>query len=154
MWPIVCKLSKFVTYSRKATHLKYGVNTTLCREDEFEITQSQTVNVASISNGVVLYSDEGKRLIVFISSNSVINVFIIFLLYSDYIQWHRRPLSIIGLSFLLAEILLEKHSTILKTSSLCFWSCYTSYLSVKIPFPSFCVWANDAKEECFLWCSL
>ncbi|KAK4830860.1 hypothetical protein QYF61_013789 [Mycteria americana] len=47
--------------SRKGTHLKYGVNTTLCREAEFEITQrSQNINVTSGSNGIVLYSEEDK----------------------------------------------------------------------------------------------
>ncbi|KAK2533056.1 Flt3 [Columba livia] len=46
--------------SRKGTHLKYGVNTTLYREDEFEITQSQNMNVTSRSNGIVLYSEEDK----------------------------------------------------------------------------------------------
>ncbi|PKU46544.1 receptor-type tyrosine-protein kinase hypothetical protein [Limosa lapponica baueri] len=57
--------------SRKGTRLKYGVNTTLCREDEFEITQRQNMNVASGSNGIVLYSEEGKNLIAVTSSNSV-----------------------------------------------------------------------------------
>ncbi|XP_064906924.1 receptor-type tyrosine-protein kinase FLT3 isoform X4 [Columba livia] len=46
--------------SRKGTHLKYGVNTTLYREDEFEITQSQNMHVTSRSNGIVLYSEEDK----------------------------------------------------------------------------------------------
>ncbi|XP_054670191.1 receptor-type tyrosine-protein kinase FLT3 isoform X2 [Grus americana] len=47
--------------SRKGTHLKYGVNTTVCREDEFEITQSrQSMNVTSGSNGIVLCSEEDK----------------------------------------------------------------------------------------------
>lgn len=62
------------------------MNTTLYREDEFEIAQSQNMNVTSRSNGIVLYSEEGRRLIAFISSNSAINVFTTFLLYSDYIQ--------------------------------------------------------------------
>ncbi|KFQ76709.1 Receptor-type tyrosine-protein kinase FLT3, partial [Phaethon lepturus] len=39
------------------------------REDEFEITQShQNMNVTFGSNGIVLYSEEGKRLIAFISN--------------------------------------------------------------------------------------
>ncbi|XP_064297165.1 receptor-type tyrosine-protein kinase FLT3 [Phalacrocorax carbo] len=47
--------------SRKGTHLKYNVNMTVCREDEFEITQrSQNINVTSVSNGTVLYSEEDK----------------------------------------------------------------------------------------------
>ncbi|KAM6140963.1 LOW QUALITY PROTEIN: receptor-type tyrosine-protein kinase FLT3 [Pterocles gutturalis] len=47
--------------SRKGSHLKYGVNTTLWREDEFEITQSQNMNMTeSGSNGIVLCSEEEK----------------------------------------------------------------------------------------------
>ncbi|XP_069739238.1 receptor-type tyrosine-protein kinase FLT3 [Phaenicophaeus curvirostris] len=47
--------------SRKGTHLTCGVNMTLCREDEFEITQgSQNTNVTYGSNGVVLNSEEDK----------------------------------------------------------------------------------------------
>ncbi|KAJ7409594.1 receptor-type tyrosine-protein kinase FLT3 [Willisornis vidua] len=47
--------------SRMGTHLKYSVNTTLCREDEFEITQrSQKINVTPESNGIVLFSEEDK----------------------------------------------------------------------------------------------
>ncbi|NXS09517.1 FLT3 kinase, partial [Neodrepanis coruscans] len=51
-------------------------------EDEFEITQrSQNVNMTPGSNGSVLFSEGGKRLI-FISSNSVIIVLIVLLIYS------------------------------------------------------------------------
>ncbi|XP_071409467.1 receptor-type tyrosine-protein kinase FLT3 isoform X2 [Pithys albifrons albifrons] len=47
--------------SRMGTTLKYSVNTTLCREDEFEITQrSQKINVTPESNGIVLFSEEDK----------------------------------------------------------------------------------------------
>lgn len=60
------------------TYLKYGVNTTLCREDEFETTQrSQNISVIPGSNGTVLFSEEGKRLIDYIFSNAVIMVFIV-----------------------------------------------------------------------------
>jgi len=55
------------------------VNTILGRE--FEMTQiGQNVNVTSGSNGIALYSEEGKRLIASISSNSVIIVFLILLI--------------------------------------------------------------------------
>ncbi|XP_027758831.1 receptor-type tyrosine-protein kinase FLT3 [Empidonax traillii] len=47
--------------SRMGTHLKYGVNTTLYREDESEIMQrSQNINVTPGSNGMVLFSEEDK----------------------------------------------------------------------------------------------
>ncbi|NXE20920.1 FLT3 kinase, partial [Ardeotis kori] len=63
--------------------------------------------MTSESNGIVLYSEEGKRLVAFTSSNSVIILFIMLL-----------PLSIICLSSLLAQILLEKDSTMLKIRGL------------------------------------
>ncbi|NXI53802.1 FLT3 kinase, partial [Chloroceryle aenea] len=48
-----------VSGNLKGTQLKYSVNMTLCREDEFKITQkSQNMNVISGSNGTVLYSEE------------------------------------------------------------------------------------------------
>lgn len=63
------------------THLKYSVNTTLCREDDLEATQrSQNINVTLDSNGIVLFSEEGKRLTDYLFSNSVIIVFIVFLI--------------------------------------------------------------------------
>ncbi|NXP51957.1 FLT3 kinase, partial [Heliornis fulica] len=66
-------------------------------EDEFEITQrSQNMNVTSGSNGIMLYSEE------------------------DCIQSHRRPLSVVCLSFLLRDSLLEKDSTTLQTKHLYF----------------------------------
>ncbi|NXE95456.1 FLT3 kinase, partial [Menura novaehollandiae] len=47
------------------------------KQDEFEITQrSQNINVTPGSNGAVLFSEEGKRLIDYIFSHSVIIVFI------------------------------------------------------------------------------
>ncbi|XP_009684817.2 receptor-type tyrosine-protein kinase FLT3 [Struthio camelus] len=47
--------------SRKGTVLKYGVNMTLCREDDFGSLQpSQSINVASESSGIVLYSEEDE----------------------------------------------------------------------------------------------
>ncbi|NXB24655.1 FLT3 kinase, partial [Rhagologus leucostigma] len=43
------------------THLKYGVNTTLSREDEFEITQrSQNINVTPGAKRTVLFSEEDR----------------------------------------------------------------------------------------------
>ncbi|NXM73274.1 FLT3 kinase, partial [Serilophus lunatus] len=48
-------------YVRMGTHLKYDVNTTLCREDEFEIMKSsQNINMTHGSNGIVLFSEEGS----------------------------------------------------------------------------------------------
>lgn len=79
MWSTVSNLWKCVTHSRKGTHLKYGVNTTLCREDEFEIAQNQNMNVASGSKGIVLYSEEGENLVAVISSN--FNCYYYFYLY-------------------------------------------------------------------------
>lgn len=79
MWSTVYNFWKCVTHSRKGTHLNHGVNMTLCRDDEFEITQSQNMNVTSGSKRIVLYSEEGKKLTGFVSSNSVITVFIILL---------------------------------------------------------------------------
>ncbi|NXO72049.1 FLT3 kinase, partial [Phainopepla nitens] len=50
------------------------------KEDEFETTQrSQNINVTAGSNGIVLFSEGGKRLIDYIFSNAVIIVFIILL---------------------------------------------------------------------------
>ncbi|XP_061313549.1 receptor-type tyrosine-protein kinase FLT3 isoform X1 [Pezoporus flaviventris] len=46
--------------SRKGTHLKYNVNAAVWREDEFEVTQSQNINMASGSNGIVLPSEEDE----------------------------------------------------------------------------------------------
>ncbi|XP_061230368.1 receptor-type tyrosine-protein kinase FLT3 isoform X2 [Neopsephotus bourkii] len=46
--------------SRKGAHLKYSVNASLWREDEFEVMQSQNINVASGSNGIVLPSEEDE----------------------------------------------------------------------------------------------
>uniref|UniRef100_A0A8B9CSC6 receptor protein-tyrosine kinase n=1 Tax=Anser brachyrhynchus TaxID=132585 RepID=A0A8B9CSC6_9AVES len=47
--------------SRMRTHLKYGVNMSLCREDEFEITQtSQNINMTPGPNGIVLFSEEDE----------------------------------------------------------------------------------------------
>lgn len=79
MWSTVYNFWKRVTHSRKGTHLNHDVNMTLCQEDEFEITQSQNLNVTFGSSGIVLYSEEGKKLIGFTSSDSVIVVFIILL---------------------------------------------------------------------------
>lgn len=63
--------SKCVTPSRMRTHLKYGVNTSLCGEDEFEIAQtSQNINMTPGPNGIVPFSEEGKRLTGVISINS------------------------------------------------------------------------------------
>ncbi|NXY36052.1 FLT3 kinase, partial [Pomatorhinus ruficollis] len=56
-------------------HLKYGVNTTLCREDELETTQgSQNINVTLGSNGILLFSEEGKRLTDYIFSNAYLSM--------------------------------------------------------------------------------
>uniref|UniRef100_A0A493THL2 receptor protein-tyrosine kinase n=1 Tax=Anas platyrhynchos platyrhynchos TaxID=8840 RepID=A0A493THL2_ANAPP len=45
--------------SRMRTHLKYDVNTSLCREDEFEIAQtSQNVNMTPGPDGIVPFSEE------------------------------------------------------------------------------------------------
>eukprot|EP00075_Anas_platyrhynchos_P036242 XP_027325495.1 receptor-type tyrosine-protein kinase FLT3 isoform X1 [Anas platyrhynchos] len=45
--------------SRMRTHLKYGVNTSLCGEDEFEIAQtSQNINMTPGPNGIVPFSEE------------------------------------------------------------------------------------------------
>uniref|UniRef100_A0A8C3GR86 receptor protein-tyrosine kinase n=1 Tax=Cairina moschata TaxID=8855 RepID=A0A8C3GR86_CAIMO len=45
--------------SRMRTHLKYGVNMSLCREDEFEIAQtSQNINMTPGTNGIVPFSEE------------------------------------------------------------------------------------------------
>ncbi|KAM8819729.1 LOW QUALITY PROTEIN: receptor-type tyrosine-protein kinase FLT3 [Eudromia elegans] len=47
--------------SRKGTPLKYSVNMTLCRDNDFGNTQSsQNINVASGLNGIVLYSEEDE----------------------------------------------------------------------------------------------
>ncbi|KAF2973757.1 hypothetical protein EK904_004599 [Melospiza melodia maxima] len=47
--------------SRTGTHLKYSVNTALCRGDEFETMQrSQNINVTLEPNGIVLLSEEDK----------------------------------------------------------------------------------------------
>ncbi|OWK61558.1 Receptor-type tyrosine-protein kinase FLT3 [Lonchura striata] len=47
--------------SRTGTHLRYSVNTALCREDECEtMERSQNINVTLGSNGIVLFSEEGK----------------------------------------------------------------------------------------------
>ncbi|NWW84619.1 FLT3 kinase, partial [Rhynochetos jubatus] len=48
-----------------------------------------------------------------------------------------QHISSLRLSSLLAEILLEKDSTTLKTRGLCFLSCYTQYLCMKTLFPLF-----------------
>lgn len=57
------------------------MNTTLSREDGFEIMKrSQNINVTPGANGTVLFSEEGKSLIDYIFSNSVIIVFIVLLI--------------------------------------------------------------------------
>ncbi|NXV03886.1 FLT3 kinase, partial [Cettia cetti] len=65
----------------------------------------QNINVTLGSNGIVLFSEEGKRLIDFIFSNAVIIVFIV-------------PLSIMCFSSVLAGILLEEDSRTLKIRGL------------------------------------
>lgn len=61
--------------------MKYGVNMDLYGEDELKVTQiSQNINMTSGPNGIALCSEEGKRLITLISSNSVTLVFIILLI--------------------------------------------------------------------------
>ncbi|NXP81756.1 FLT3 kinase, partial [Ramphastos sulfuratus] len=70
-----------VSGNLKGTHLKRSVNTSLSREDEFDIAQrSQNTNVTSETNGIVLYSEEGNTSIAFISSNSVVMLFTVLLI--------------------------------------------------------------------------
>lgn len=84
MWYIVWNLWKRVARSRLGTHLKYNVNTNLCREEELETMQgSQNINVTLGSNEIVLFSEEGKRLIDYIFSNALIIVFIVLLIWPD-----------------------------------------------------------------------
>ncbi|NXN34586.1 FLT3 kinase, partial [Nycticryphes semicollaris] len=90
-----------VSGNLKGTHLQYGVNTTPCRQDEFEITQRQNVNVASGSNGIVLYSEEGKNLLLL--SLVILLLFIISILFILCLTKGREKWMVFVMLFLYAS---------------------------------------------------
>lgn len=152
MWCTVWNLWKCVAFSRTGTHLKYSVNTALCRGDEFETMQrSQNTNVTRGSDGIVLLSDEGKRLIDYIFRNAVLLYFLHY--WYDKTRFHvKRGLFLSCFSSVLARVLLEEDSTTLEVRGLCFWSFYEHSIWIQKYSPSFCVWAKRKKDGCSLWC--